>query len=76
MPVIFDLGVCFEYYTHVKALGEVKIPLKEAIEKLSVQKAAEKIGTNLKGDETVYLVPSVTGRTGFLEIKGKKFYEY
>lgn len=76
MPVVFDFGTCLEYYTHVKSLDEVKIPLKDALEKLSVQKAAEKIGAKLEGDETVYLVPSVTGRTGPLEIGEKKFYEY
>ena len=76
MTVVFDLGACFENYIHFKSLGEVKTPLKEALAKLSVQKAAEKVGAKLKDEETVYLVPSVTGRSGLVEIKGKKFYEY
>lgn len=75
MPVFFDLGAVFEYHKHVQSRGQAKKPLKDAIKGLNVQRAVEAVSKKV-GDETVYLVPSITGRRGFLETGGKTFYEY
>ena len=76
MTVLFDVSAFFEYYQHMKLKHEVKISFKEAIDNFHVKDAVEKVSQKLKSPELVYVVPSVTGKSGPVEIGDKKFYEY
>ncbi|MBR9680313.1 MAG: hypothetical protein GOU98_00640 [Candidatus Altiarchaeota archaeon] len=75
MSVIYDSSAVFEYYTHLKAKGGIKIPFKQAIEVFGIKKAVESLDAKFK-TEIIYVVPSLSGNKGPLEINGKKFYEY
>ena len=69
------MGAFFEYYSYCKSEDLVKIDFNKAMKGFNVQKAVDKIGEEHKTDEILYVVPSVTGNKGLLEIKGKKFWQ-
>ncbi len=75
MSVLFDMGAFFEYYSYCKAENSVKIDFNKAMKGFNVQKEVDKIGEENKTDEIIYVVPSITGNKGILEIKGKKFWQ-
>ena len=76
MPVLFDMGAFFEYYSYCKAENSVKFDFNKVMKAFSVQKAVDKIGeTNKKTENIIYVVPSITGRKGKLKINDKEFYE-
>lgn len=74
--MLFDVSAFFKYYQYMKMKKEAKLSFKEAIDNLRVKDAVEEVSQKLKTPETVYVVPSVTGKKGIVEIEGKKFYEY
>jgi hypothetical protein len=76
VAILFDVTSFFEYYTHMRAGGRAKVPFRKALESINIKGALEKVGKVLKAGDTIYLVPSVTGHKGVVEIDGKKFYEY
>lgn len=76
MAILFDLSSFMDYYRHMKAQGKAKISISKALDNLNIKQAVGKVGKLLKKGEEVYVVPSVTGETGVVEIGDKKFYEY
>ena len=76
MPVLFDMGAFFEYYTYCKTEKMVKIDFNKVMENFNVQNAVEQVGEANKTVNTIYVVPSVTGKKGKLKIGNKEFYEY
>jgi hypothetical protein len=76
VTILFDVSAFFEYYQHMKLRHEVKMSFKEAMDGFHVKDAVEKVSQELKSPETVYVVPSVTGKSGLVDIGKKTFYEF
>jgi hypothetical protein len=76
MPVVFDISAFFDYFLLCKKEGTAKLDFNRAMSGFPVQKAVDKVGEVHKTVETIYVVPSVTGRKGLIKLGGKTFYEF
>ena len=73
MPAIFDMTAFFEYVNFCRSEGKLVRSVSKALDEFKVKDALER--KELQVEEEVYVVPSLTGNEGFVEINGKKFYE-